>query len=222
MTEQVPSKKCFHDRFVDLWHETIESIAKHTRRYGGAADLFREADRDLAELRRENVRWENAHKVVMSERELWKGRAERINGIVLRLNADEGLSSGALAGLQRLAQAAGGAAPESKPAHEREPPHCSTCACGLAIEPPVTPPSAIPFAGVSKGVNYEALANATYPERMYGGDAPPEPAVAIPFTHWSKDPLCPYDGCYCSSCNGARNFVANVSDSTQPPGDGQQ
>jgi hypothetical protein len=27
------------------------------------------------------------------------------------------------------------AAPEPKPAHEREPPHCSTCACGLAPEP---------------------------------------------------------------------------------------
>jgi hypothetical protein len=41
-----------------------------------------------------------------------------------------------------------------------------------ASEPPVTPPSAIPFAGVSKGVNYEALANATHPDLMYGGDSP--------------------------------------------------
>lgn len=49
-----------------------------------------------------------------------------------------------------------------------------------------------------------------------------EPSAVLPFTHWSKDPLCPYDGCYCSSCNGARNFTAHVSDSSaQPPRDGQ-
>lgn len=53
------------------------------------------------------------------------------------------------------------------------------------------------------------------------GGVTPEPAVAIPFTHWSKDPLCPYDGCYCSSCNEARNFVADVSGSSQPPRDEQ-
>jgi hypothetical protein len=40
--------------------------------------------------------------------ELWKGRAERICNLVLRLNADEGLSADALSGLQRLASAAMG------------------------------------------------------------------------------------------------------------------
>lgn len=42
-------------------------------------------------LRRENVRWENAHKILLSE-------------------------------IERL----------KRPAHEREPPHCSNCSCGLA------------------------------------------------------------------------------------------
>lgn len=106
---------------------------------------------------------------------------------------------------------------------EREPPHCSTCECGApvhnevagcrckghptncyrhphdcgctAAEPPVTPPSAIPFAGVSKGVSYEALANATYPERMYGGDEPlPRYQCMVagcPANHVSKWDVCP-------------------------------
>jgi ribosomal protein L34E len=35
-------------------------------------------------------------------------------------------------------------------------------------------------------------------------------------THWSKDPLVPYAGCNCSSCNDARckSFVADASDGT--------
>lgn len=48
----------------------------------------------LAEQRRENVRWENAHKILLAE-------------------------------VERL----------KRPAHEREPPHCSTCGCGLAQPP---------------------------------------------------------------------------------------
>lgn len=43
------------------------------------------------------------------------------------------------------------------------------------------------------------------PRQSFGG---------IPFTHWSKDPLIPYKDCYCSSCNEARNFVANTTDHT--------
>jgi hypothetical protein len=31
------------------------------------------------------------------------------------------------------------AVPEPKPPHEREPPHCSTCGCGLAPEPGARP-----------------------------------------------------------------------------------
>lgn len=40
------------------------------------------------------------------ERNQWQDRAERICNLVLRLNADEGLSASALAGLQRMANAA--------------------------------------------------------------------------------------------------------------------
>lgn len=35
-----------------------------------------------------------------------------------------------------LARKLNGAAEPPKPAHEREPPHCSTCSCGMATEPP--------------------------------------------------------------------------------------
>jgi hypothetical protein len=55
------------------------------------------------------------------ERDQWQTRAQRINGLVLRLNADEGLSPGALYGLQRMASAAGGAAhePETVPVPDK-------------------------------------------------------------------------------------------------------
>ena len=104
-SEPVPSK--------DLVSELRRDVQ---RDYQDERQLKHDSAAEIETLRRENVRWENAHKVVMAERDLWKVRAERINGLVLRLNADEGLSSGALAGLQRLAQAAGGASPEPKPA----------------------------------------------------------------------------------------------------------
>jgi hypothetical protein len=42
-----------------------------------------------------------------------------------------------------------------------------------------------------------------------------ETRPVLPFTHWSKDPLIPYDGCNCSSCDDARTLVSNdVSDNT--------
>lgn len=36
------------------------------------------------------------------------------------------------------------------------------------------------------------------------------------FAHWSKDPLIPYDGCKCSSCEGARAPISiSVTDGTR-------
>lgn len=70
-------------------------------------------DSAMADLRASLRREENAVKVMAEEntilrtgRNQWKERAERICGLVLKLNTDEGLSAGALAGLQRLANAA--------------------------------------------------------------------------------------------------------------------
>lgn len=42
----------------------------------------------------------------------------------------------------------------------------------------------------------------------------------LPFTHWSKDPLIPYEGCNCSSCDDARTLVKiDLSNGTaQHPG----
>lgn len=110
MSEQVPTK----DQLSQAWDDLngLVAFAYEQGFHELGYSPLNVIDNTLADARRENVRWENAHKVVMAERELWKSRSERINGLVLRLNADEGLSPGALAGLQRLAQAAGGAAPE--------------------------------------------------------------------------------------------------------------
>ena len=39
-------------------------------------------------------------------------------------------------------------------------------------------------------------------------------AAGLPFIHWSKDPLIPYDGCTCPSCEGMRQYRTNLSGGT--------
>lgn len=39
-------------------------------------------------------------------------------------------------------------------------------------------------------------------------------AAGLPFIHWSKDPLIPYEGCTCSSCEGMRQYRTNLSGGT--------
>lgn len=51
------------------------------------------------------VRYDD-HMHVSAQRDQWQERAERICNLVLRLNSAEGLSASALAGLQRMANAA--------------------------------------------------------------------------------------------------------------------
>lgn len=37
-----------------------------------------------------------------------------------------------------------------------------------------------------------------------GAESTAAGSTALPFTHWSKDPLIPYEGCVCRSCEDAR------------------
>jgi hypothetical protein len=41
-----------------------------------------------------------------------------------------------------------------------------------------------------------------------------EASPVLPFIHWSKDPLIPYDGCTCPSCEGMRQYRTNLSGGT--------
>lgn len=42
------------------------------------------------------------------------------------------------------------------------------------------------------------------------------------FTHWTKDPMVPYTGCKCSTCEQARIYRQEPSDSSDAPQEGQQ
>lgn len=49
--ETLSTEECFYDRFVKVWHELIESPAKHTLRYSQAGDLLKQADAEIKRLR---------------------------------------------------------------------------------------------------------------------------------------------------------------------------
>lgn len=67
---------------------------------------------EIEQLRQDCRRWENAHKI-------WLAESER-----LRKQVNE-LSIHAEKWVKRA----------TTPAHEREPPHCSSCSCGMTPEP---------------------------------------------------------------------------------------
>ena len=96
MTDPVPSK----DQVTQAWDDlnALVTFAYEQGFHEIGYSPLNVIDSALADARRENVRWENAHKILLSE-------------------------------IERL----------KRPAHEREPPHCSTCACGLAPEPAAVP-----------------------------------------------------------------------------------
>lgn len=50
----LPSNGRFYERFERMWHDLIESPAKHTMRYAGTAALFSDADAEIELLRSEN------------------------------------------------------------------------------------------------------------------------------------------------------------------------
>lgn len=97
MSDPVPSKECDYLAKLQHSHPMVQ------------------LQREVEELRRDNRRWENAHKILLAEVERHK-RDVKLLEIVGKEQE------------QRIAEL-------KRPAHEREPPHCSSCACGMTPEP---------------------------------------------------------------------------------------
>jgi hypothetical protein len=113
MTDPVPSKDQVwtNVRIMDELGDYDACLSpEHVRQ------LFENAHRLLQDLRREIVRWENAHKILLADIERHK-RDVKLLEIVGKEQE------------QRIAEL-------KRPAHEREPPHCSNCSCGMTAPEP--------------------------------------------------------------------------------------
>lgn len=101
MTDPVPSKELFPGEPTAPWDRKdlagppLNEAAWNYELRSYYERWQRGAREEIENLRRENVRWENAHKILLSENERFR-----------------------------------------RPAHEREPPHCASCACGMEPEQP--------------------------------------------------------------------------------------
>jgi hypothetical protein len=104
MSEHLPSKEWNDARIMDELGDYDACLSPER-----VEQIFENAHRLLQHLRRENVRWENAHKILLAEVERHK-RDVKLLEIVGKEQE------------QRIAEL-------KRPAHEREAPHCSSCSC---------------------------------------------------------------------------------------------
>lgn len=136
-----------HERFEREWYlrgDEIErlqadlqkALANHTADLSG----LEPSSTEVESLRRENVRWENAHKIVLADNERLKRQVDELSTHaekwVKRALAGTEDGSGPCDLVQQMRLAgyhdwASAVERLQRPWHEREAPHCSTCECGL-------------------------------------------------------------------------------------------
>lgn len=108
MTDSIPSKDV-----VAILREAARFSFPNERQMRESTD-WQAAD-EIVRLREDCRRWENAHKI-------WLADNERLRAQVAELSIHA----------EKWVKRA------TTPVHEREPPHCSNCSCGMTVHAPFT------------------------------------------------------------------------------------